>query len=130
MQDIKCPHCGEAFKIDETGYADIVKQIRDSEFEKQLHERLALAEREKQSAVQLAKATVVNELQQSAAEKDAEIQQLKSKLSESEIAKKLAVTEALSAKDSELNELKSKLSELDLTNRLAVTEAISEAEAA
>lgn len=128
MQNIKCPHCGEAFKIDETGYADIVKQIRDSEFDKQLHERLALAEREKQTAVQLAKATLVNELQKSATEKDAEIQELKSKLSESEIAKKLAVTEALSAKETELNGLKSKLSELDLTNKLAVTEAVNEAE--
>ena len=44
MHEIICPHCGKAFKIDEAGYADILKQVRDSEFEQQLHERLELAE--------------------------------------------------------------------------------------
>ena len=48
MHDIICPHCSKAFKIDETGYADIVKQVRDSEFNEQLHERLELAEQGKQ----------------------------------------------------------------------------------
>ena len=47
MNEIICPHCGKAFKIDEAGYADILKQVRDSEFEQQLHERLELAEKEK-----------------------------------------------------------------------------------
>ena len=40
MHEIKCPHCGKAFKIDEAGYADILKQVRDGDFEQQLHERL------------------------------------------------------------------------------------------
>ena len=44
MHEIICPHCRKAFKIDEAGYADILKQVRDSDFEKQLHERLELAE--------------------------------------------------------------------------------------
>ena len=52
MRDIICPHCAKAFKIDESGYADIVKQVRDSEFNEQLHERLALAEQGKQNAVE------------------------------------------------------------------------------
>ena len=56
MNDIICPHCKKAFKIDETGYADIVKQVRDSEFDQQLHDRLALAEQEKLTAVELATA--------------------------------------------------------------------------
>ena len=43
MHEIICPHCGKAFKIDEAGYADILKQVRDGEFEQQLHERLELA---------------------------------------------------------------------------------------
>jgi len=42
MNEISCPHCGKAFKIDETGYADILKQVRDKEFDAQLHERLEL----------------------------------------------------------------------------------------
>lgn len=62
MHEITCPHCGKAFKIDEAGYADILKQVRDSDFEKQLHERLELAEQDKRSAVELAKAKVANEL--------------------------------------------------------------------
>jgi uncharacterized protein YbaR (Trm112 family) len=45
MHEIICPHCKKAFKIDEAGYADILKQVRDSEFDQQLHERLELAEK-------------------------------------------------------------------------------------
>lgn len=44
MHEIICPHCGKAFKIDEAGYADILKQVRDSKFEQELHERLELAD--------------------------------------------------------------------------------------
>ena len=51
MHEITCPHCGKVFTIDEVGYADIVKQVRDREFDKALHERLDLAEREKQAAI-------------------------------------------------------------------------------
>ena len=58
---IICPHCGKAFKIDEAGYADILKQVRDSEFEQQLHDRLELAEKDKQNAVELAKNKVGSE---------------------------------------------------------------------
>ena len=50
MHEIICPHCSKAFKIDEAGYADILKQVRDGEFEQALHERLELAEREKGDA--------------------------------------------------------------------------------
>jgi hypothetical protein len=56
MNEIICPHCGKAFKIDEAGYADILKQVRDSAFEQQLHERLELAEQDKRNAVELATA--------------------------------------------------------------------------
>jgi hypothetical protein len=55
MHEIICPHCSKAFKIDEAGYADILQQVRDHAFEEQLRERLELAERDKQSAVELAK---------------------------------------------------------------------------
>ena len=49
MHDIICPHCSTAFKIDEAGYADILKQVRDESFEQQLHERLVLAEKDKRN---------------------------------------------------------------------------------
>mgnify|MGYP003590677832 CR=1 FL=1 len=74
MHEIICPHCSKAFKIDEAGYADILKQVRDGDFDKQLHERLELAEREKRDAIALAEAKPANALQGAAARKDAENQ--------------------------------------------------------
>ena len=109
MHEVVCPHCGKAFKIDEAGYADILKQVRDSEFEAQLHERLELAEQDKQNAVELTKARVAGELQKAAAAKDAEIQELKARLDAGEVARKLAVTEALSAVEKERDALANKL---------------------
>lgn len=53
MRDFICPHCNKGFKVDETGYADILKQVRVSEFEQQLNNRLKLAEKDKQAAVAL-----------------------------------------------------------------------------
>ena len=76
MHEIICPHCGKAFKIDEAGYADILKQVRDRDFEQQLQERLELAEQDKRNAVELAKTKLTHELQTSTAAKDAEIQVL------------------------------------------------------
>ena len=90
-----CPHCGKAFKIDEAGYADILKQVRDSDFEHQLHERLELAERDKQAAVQLARAQLTAELQKETAAREAEIQSLQAKLQAEEVARQLAVSQAL-----------------------------------
>lgn len=109
MHEIICPHCNKAFKIDETGYADILKQVRDNEFEQQLHERLELAEQEKKNAVELAKSKVGSEMQQAAATKAAEIQELKAKLDAAEVAQKLAVTEALRAVEKERDALTSEL---------------------
>ena len=105
MHDIICPHCGKAFKIDEAGYADILKQVRDSDFEKQLHDRLELAEKDKRNAVELVKAQVSGELQKLATAKDSEIQELKASLDASEVARKLAVNEALSSVEKERDAL-------------------------
>jgi len=109
MQEIICPHCGKAFKIDQAGYADIVKQVRNSEFEQQLHERLELAEQDKQNAVELAQAKGTSEMQKVAVAKDTEIQQLKAKLDASEIARKLAVNEALTDVEKERDALANQL---------------------
>lgn len=95
MHEINCPHCAKAFKIDEAGYADILKQVRDGEFEQQLHERLELAEKDKLNAVELAKSEAGSEMQQAAAAKNAEIQALKAELDTGEVTKKLAVSQAL-----------------------------------
>ena len=109
MHEIICPHCQKAFKIDEAGYADILKQVRDGEFEKQLHERLELAEQDKRKAVELAQAKLAGELQKDAAAKDAEIQGLRSRLEAEEVARKLAVTEALQAIEKERDALANEL---------------------
>ena len=109
MHEIICPHCGKAFKIDEAGYADIVKQVRDGEFDQQLHARLELAEQDKRNAVELAQAKVASEMQTVAVAKDAEIQELKARLDAGETARKLAVTEALSAVEKERDKLANEL---------------------
>ncbi|MFT4714576.1 MAG: hypothetical protein ACJAVI_000983 [Candidatus Azotimanducaceae bacterium] len=114
MHEIICPHCDKAFKIDEAGYADIIKQVRDNEFEQQLHERLELAEKDKLNAVKLAKSEVGNEMQKAAATKDAEIQALKAKLDTGEVTQKLAVTEARGELEKERDIL---ASELEQTKR-------------
>ncbi len=105
MHEIICPHCGKAFKIDEAGYADILKQVRDGEFHRQLHERLELAEQDKRNAVELAQTKAASESQRDAAAKDAEIQELKAKLDAVEAAQKLAVVEARSAVEKERDSL-------------------------
>ena len=103
--DIVCPHCSKAFKIDEAGYADILKQVRNSEFEQQLHERLELAEQDKRNAVELAQAKLASQLQQAAAAKDSEIQGLKAQLQAGEVARRMAVSEALGAVEKERDAL-------------------------
>ena len=109
MHEIICPHCSKAFKIDEAGYADILKQVRDGEFEQALHERLELAEREKRDAIALAEANVTNALQKAAAAKDTEIQALQAQLDAGEVARKLAVTEALGTVSKERDQLANEL---------------------
>jgi len=124
MHEIKCPHCSKAFKIDEAGYSDILKQVRDSDFEKQLHERLELAEKDKTNAIELAEAKIANEMEKSAASKTAEIVELKAKLDAAELASKHAVAEAFSKKEAEIQALKSKLENSDVLKKLALIEAV------
>ena len=121
MHEINCPHCSKAFTIDEAGYADILKQVRDTEFEQQLHDRLELAEKDKCNAVELAKSEVGSEMQKATAAKDTEIQVLKAKLDTGEVTKKLAVTEALGEVAKERDAL---VSELEQAKR--ETQAASE----
>ena len=109
MHDIICPHCHKAFKVDEAGYADILKQVRDRDFEEQLHERLALAERDKRAALEVAQARAASELQKAAAEKNSQIQALQARLDAVEIERQLAVTQALGSVEKERDELRNQL---------------------
>jgi hypothetical protein len=121
MNEIICPNCKKAFKVDEAGYADIVKQVRDHQYEEELQTRLDLAEKEKENAVKLAEAKLTQLLQQGLTSKDTEIAQLKAK-SELELAQKLA------KKDSDIAELRSKIDKAEIDKALTVTEAVNKIE--
>lgn len=109
MHEINCPHCKKMFKVDEAGYADILKQVRDDEFNRQLQERLALAEQEKINAIALARSEIKNEMQQIAAEKDAKLTELQAQLEANDVSQKLAITEALNHVEKERDALESQL---------------------
>lgn len=143
MNEIICPNCKKAFKVDEAGYADILKQVRDHQFEEELNKRLKIADSEKESAVKLAEANIKNalqeelskkdkmlsdlqaknqaELSEKLAQKEKEIAEMASKVQQAEIQKKLEVSEALKSiekeRDSLLNDLKSKESEQELLKK-------------
>ena len=86
MSDIICPHCSKAFKVDETGYAQILKQVHDKEFEASLSNRIVQLEKEKASELQLAQKDSLNTLQKITADKDAEIERLKAQIREKDIS--------------------------------------------
>ena len=77
MQEIKCPKCGEVFQVDESGYAAIVKQVRDKEFEKEIASRESQFENEKETAVKLAKTETESKLKELLLEKEKEITNIK-----------------------------------------------------
>ena len=119
MHDIICPHCQKAFKVDEAGYADILQQVRNREFDQELHQRLELAQKDKQSALALAQAQAATQLQASAAAKDGEIADLKAKLQAAELERRLAITEAVSRVEKERDQLKNGLERTQLEKELA-----------
>lgn len=120
MQDVICPNCEKAFKIDESGYADILKQVRDVDFEKQLNARIEIAEKEKISALELAKTQSANELQKAVAELKQEKALLTTQLQQAvndktsatqltEARMKTELQSAVAEKNNELNLLKAQL---------------------
>ena len=121
MNEIICPNCKKVFKVDEAGFAEILKQVRDHQFEEELQKRLNLAEKEKENAVKLAEANLKNSLQADLVKKDAEIARLKAK-NELELAEKLA------RKESDIAELKSKIDKAEIDKTLTVTEAVNKIE--
>jgi len=121
MKEIKCPKCKEVFKVDDAGFADIMKQVRDGEFEKELHERVEMLERDKETAVKLAEANIKNVMQTDLAKKDAELAEIKSKISNAELDKKLAITEAVNSIEKERDTLNAKLQSKDSENQLSIS---------
>lgn len=132
MNEIICPHCKKAFKVDEAGFADILKQVRDHEFEKELHDRVELFERDKQNAIMLAEANTKNELQAGITKKETELAELKMKR-DAEVAALKAEKEAQIAKltaerESVTATLRSQLEATATERRLAVNEAVYKVE--
>ena len=134
MAEIKCPHCGRAFTVDEFEYASIVKQVRDAEFERDMADRLAVARREQEAAVEAAVAKAREEAQASAskqredaqadaAEKDALIAQLKAKLEASKTAADDAREKAEAKAAGELSTLKAELAQTQATASAQLAQA-------
>ena len=121
MNEIICPNCKKAFKVDEAGFADILKQVRDHQFEEELTSRLALAEKEKDSAVKLAEANIKTSLQKELAEKDMQLTELKAK-SDTDLAEKLA------QKEIEISEMEFRIQNAETEKKLEVSEALEKIE--
>lgn len=79
--EIKCPHCGEAFTVDESGYAAILNQVRDQEFQREVDARVSLAEKSREQEVALAVTKAEEALRAQIAERDGELVNLKAQLS-------------------------------------------------
>ena len=121
MNEIICPNCKKAFKVDEAGFADILKQVRDHQFEEEIKNRLNLADKEKESAVKLAEANIRNSLQEQIAKKDRELSELRAQ-------KEVELSQKLAQKQSELLQLKSKLENAEVEKKLAINEATQKIE--
>ena len=105
MSEIMCPHCHTAFTIDEAGYADIVQQVRTTEFERSLTERLALADQEKKAEIALVEARAKGQLEKEAAAKDIEIERLRADVRAADVARQLAIKEAVTLLEKERDDL-------------------------
>ena len=146
MQEIKCPNCGEIFALDESGYAQIVRQIRDKEFEKALKQREKDFAEKKESELELAGMRQKEEYEKALSEKESFIQRLKAQISGNETEKKLAISEAVNEKEKErekaleakngelaekartIEELRAKLQNIETEKKLAVSQALQEKE--
>jgi hypothetical protein len=120
MHEIICPHCKKAFTIDEAGYADILKQVRDSEFDSAVHAQLELAEKEKQTAIELAESKLSNALEKEASKREAEIERLKAELKSTEITQQLAVKNAIGAIEKERDDAKNDLEKTSANKNAAI----------
>ena len=118
---VKCPNCKEVFKVDDSVYTDIVKQVRDQQFKDELTNRLETANNEKQSALQLKEAELKNAFQEQLTQKQREIDELKFK-------SKSDLLDEVSKKDKEISNLESKLANAETLKKLALSEALKEVE--
>ena len=119
MQEIKCPNCGEVFQVDESGYAQILQQVRDREFEKEVERREKELSEKRESDLAIVRMEQEKEYNEQLSEKEKEIvekdkliEQLKAQISNTETEKKLAVTEAVQEKEKELSDKNAEITNL------------------
>lgn len=135
MKEIKCPNCGQVFQVDESGYAQIVQQVRDQEFNAELNRRekelSEKSETEKKLAINEAvrkkekeSDRALEEINSRLAEREQQIAALKAQVLGAETEKKLAVSEALQEKEKELSEKKNQITVLE--GKLSIAENESE----
>ena len=120
---VKCPSCKEVFKVDDSVYTNIVKQVRDQQFQEELSSRLAIAENDKKSAVELAQQRIKNDYQQQLAQKQGELDLLTQK-SRSDLIQEV------SKKDDAIKSLEAKLDKIDTQKQLELSNAVREVEKA
>lgn len=127
-REIKCPKCNEVIQVDESFYATIVKQVRDSEFDKEMQSRSAQFEADKENAIKLAKAESEKNFNEQLNKKELEIAELKSKIEAENNSKKIAVSEITIEKDKEILELKAQIKNCEADKELAIKNIIFEKE--
>jgi hypothetical protein len=132
--EVVCPNCKTAFTIDESKFEDIVKQIRDGEFEAELMRRLDEAERAKQTEIELAEAKVAQKFEAEKAKQAQDIERLKAELKAAETAKQLELTQKTAELKSEAEKLNNELKlaeaqkELELQKQKAEFDALLKSE--
>ncbi len=126
MKEIKCPKCGEVFKVDESGYAAIVKQVRDEEFLNEIKERENQFKLEKENALSIIKLELEKEFNQIINKKEEEISKLKSDITEERFIAKNAINEVTLNKDKEIAELKNKITTFDKDKELEINKLKTE----
>lgn len=124
--EIKCPKCGEVFKLEDSGYAAIVKQVRDKEFSKEIETRKQQFETDKENALTLAKLELEKDYDKKLNDKENEISKLKSEISANKIEKDAAISETEAKKNQEIADLKNKLSSFDKDKELEIAKLKSE----
>ena len=119
MQEIKCPKCGEVFQVDETGYAQIVQQVRDREFEKEMERRERELEEKRQNELKLSqmqqeksREEALSKKAAELAEKDREIERLKAQIERHDTETRLAIKEAVEVKEQEISKKATEIIEL------------------
>lgn len=125
MEDIKCPHCLKVFKVDESGFADILKQVRDQQFDEELKKQLALAEENKKAAIVAAEANLKLASQEELTKKNQEIAELISEKKRFELEQTLKISEAVRAVVDDRNQLATQLKLKESEQELA-TNSIKE----